>query len=199
MQPLFKHPSLADSASAYIDGLLDPKRRKTECVPERPVTRNCGTSRRCSAEWPEIAKTAIGLAHNETRSWHVSLGMLAFVMLAAVKRRANNLPPQKAAPWKHWCAGQSRKSAGSNPPRPAQIEPAFVIVWSAWRYPLLCMLPNTLNTLIQGVVQVIQNRISDSYFRDMAIGSNWRRPRLSHLTRLDTFRCALTGALRTHH
>ena len=29
MQPLFKHPSVADSASAYIDGLLGPERRKT--------------------------------------------------------------------------------------------------------------------------------------------------------------------------
>src|SRR5512134_554299 len=29
MQPLFKHPSVADSASAYIDGLLGSERRKT--------------------------------------------------------------------------------------------------------------------------------------------------------------------------
>ena len=29
MRPLFKHPSVAESASAYIDGLLGPERRKT--------------------------------------------------------------------------------------------------------------------------------------------------------------------------
>jgi SRSO17 transposase len=29
MRPLFQHPSVADSASAYIDGLLGPERRKT--------------------------------------------------------------------------------------------------------------------------------------------------------------------------
>jgi hypothetical protein len=50
--------------------------------------------------------------------------MLAFAMLAAVKRRANDLPPQKAGPWRRCEAGQSRKSAGS---QLAQIEPAFVI------------------------------------------------------------------------
>ena len=29
LRPLFKHPSVAESASAYIDGLLGPERRKT--------------------------------------------------------------------------------------------------------------------------------------------------------------------------
>ncbi len=48
----------------------------------------------------ETAKTELGLAHNETRSWHgwhrhVSLVMLAFAMMAAVRHRANNLPPPK--------------------------------------------------------------------------------------------------------
>jgi SRSO17 transposase len=68
----------------------------------------------------ETAKTELGLAHNETRSrhgWHrhVSLVMLAFAMLAAVKRRANDLPPPKSQAMETlrcWCAGQSRKSAG---------------------------------------------------------------------------------------
>jgi SRSO17 transposase len=68
----------------------------------------------------ETAKTELGLAHNETRSWHgwhrhVSLVMLAFAMLAAVKRRANDLPPPKSRAMetlRRWCAGQSRKSAG---------------------------------------------------------------------------------------
>ena len=48
----------------------------------------------------ETAKTELGLAHNETRSWHgwhrhVSLVMLAFAMMAAVRHRANGLPPLK--------------------------------------------------------------------------------------------------------
>jgi SRSO17 transposase len=48
----------------------------------------------------ETAKTELGLAHNETRSWHgwhrhVSLVMLAFAMMAAVRRRANQWPPPK--------------------------------------------------------------------------------------------------------
>jgi len=58
-----------------------------------------------SRRWPiedafETAKTALGLAHNETRSWHgwhrhVSLVMLAFGMMAAVRHRANHRPPPK--------------------------------------------------------------------------------------------------------
>ena len=48
----------------------------------------------------ETAKTELGLAHNETRSWHgwhrhVSLVMLAFVMMAAVRHHANQVPPPK--------------------------------------------------------------------------------------------------------
>lgn len=68
----------------------------------------------------ETAKNELGLDHNETRSWHgwhrhVSLVMLALAMLAAVRRRANGLPPPKsrrADRLLKWCAGQSRKSAG---------------------------------------------------------------------------------------
>jgi SRSO17 transposase len=50
----------------------------------------------------ETAKTELGLAHNETRSWHgwhrhVSLVMLAFAMMAAVRRRANQAAPPKRA------------------------------------------------------------------------------------------------------
>jgi SRSO17 transposase len=50
----------------------------------------------------ETAKTELGLAHNETRSWHgwhrhVSLVMLAFAMMAAVRHRANALTPPKRA------------------------------------------------------------------------------------------------------
>jgi SRSO17 transposase len=48
----------------------------------------------------ETAKTELGLDHNETRSWHgwhrhVSLVMLAFAMMAAVRHRANIMAPPK--------------------------------------------------------------------------------------------------------
>src|ERR687893_531704 len=68
----------------------------------------------------ETAKTALGLTHNETRSWHgwhrhVSLMMLAFAMMAVVRQRANTLTaPQKRsdeARLQRWCDGLSRKSA----------------------------------------------------------------------------------------
>jgi SRSO17 transposase len=51
-----------------------------------------------------VAKTELGLDHNETRSWHgwhrhVSLVMLALAMLATIRHRANsgrekNQPPK---------------------------------------------------------------------------------------------------------
>jgi SRSO17 transposase len=68
----------------------------------------------------ETAKTELGLAHNETRSWHgwhrhVSLVMLAFAMMAVVRQRANSLTsPQKRndeARLQRWYAGLSRKSS----------------------------------------------------------------------------------------
>ena len=48
----------------------------------------------------ETAKNELGLDHNETRSWHgwhrhVSLVMLAFAMLAAIRTRANAATPPK--------------------------------------------------------------------------------------------------------
>jgi SRSO17 transposase len=51
----------------------------------------------------ETAKSELGLDHNETRSWHgwnrhVSLVMLAFAMMAAIRRKANaatDTTPQK--------------------------------------------------------------------------------------------------------
>ena len=48
----------------------------------------------------ETAKTELGLTHNETRSWHgwhrhVSLVMLAFAMMTAVRHHANQRPPPK--------------------------------------------------------------------------------------------------------
>jgi SRSO17 transposase len=48
----------------------------------------------------ETAKNELGLDHNETRSWqgwhrHVSLVMLAFAMMAAIRHSANKPPPPK--------------------------------------------------------------------------------------------------------
>ena len=50
----------------------------------------------------ETAKNELGLDHNETRSWHgwhrhVSLVMLAFAMLAAIRRQANMPAPPKSS------------------------------------------------------------------------------------------------------
>lgn len=75
----------------------------------------------------ETAKTELGLDHNETRSWHgwhrhVSLVMLAFAMLAAVRRRANERPAgsrkKGAAQSRRSSAGRSKKSAASPPAWP---------------------------------------------------------------------------------
>jgi SRSO17 transposase len=74
--------------------------------------------------WPiedafETAKTELGLAHNETRSWHgwhrhVSLVMLAFAMLMVIRHKADTLTsPQKRPPTKQqnpWSDGHSRRS-----------------------------------------------------------------------------------------
>jgi SRSO17 transposase len=51
----------------------------------------------------ETAKNELGLDHNETRSWHgwhrhVSLVMLAFAMMAAIRHRANRAPAQQTIP-----------------------------------------------------------------------------------------------------
>jgi SRSO17 transposase len=48
----------------------------------------------------ETAKNELGLDHNETRSWHgwhrhVSLVMLAFAMMAVIRKQANIRPPPK--------------------------------------------------------------------------------------------------------
>ena len=56
----------------------------------------------------ETAKNELGLDHNETRSWHgwhrhVSLVMLAFAMLAAIRRKANMPAPPKRS-----CADRER-------------------------------------------------------------------------------------------
>ena len=51
----------------------------------------------------ETAKNELGLDHNETRSWHgwhrhVSLVMLAFAMLAAIRRQTHTPAPPKSSP-----------------------------------------------------------------------------------------------------
>jgi SRSO17 transposase len=51
----------------------------------------------------ETAKNELGLDHNETRSWHgwhrhVSLVMLAFAMMTAIRHQANAVPPKKTPP-----------------------------------------------------------------------------------------------------
>ncbi len=51
----------------------------------------------------ETAKNELGLDHNETRSWHgwhrhVSLVMLAFAMMAAIRHHANAVPLKKTLP-----------------------------------------------------------------------------------------------------
>jgi SRSO17 transposase len=68
----------------------------------------------------ETAKNELGLDHNETRSWHgwhrhVSLVMLAYAMMAAVRYRANASTPKKTKPrtGKNSSDGPSRKSGGS--------------------------------------------------------------------------------------
>ena len=48
----------------------------------------------------ETAKNEFGLDHNESRSWHgwhrhVSMAMLAFAMMAAIRHQANPSPPKK--------------------------------------------------------------------------------------------------------
>jgi SRSO17 transposase len=71
----------------------------------------------------ETAKSELGLDHNETRSWHgwhrhVSLVMLAFAMLAVIRRHANAPTPPKipirlARTRRTSSAGRSRRSAAS--------------------------------------------------------------------------------------
>lgn len=61
----------------------------------------------------EAAKNELGLDHNETRSWHgwhrhVSLVMLAFAMMAAIRQHANARPPPKT----------TRRTMQSNTARP---------------------------------------------------------------------------------
>ena len=85
--------SLADGERAYFS---------TWCPAGTPISTLVAVEgRRWAIEDAfETAKTELGLDHNETRSWHgwhrhVSLVMLAFAMMAAVRHRANSVPPPK--------------------------------------------------------------------------------------------------------
>jgi SRSO17 transposase len=85
--------------------------------------------RRAIGDGSETAETELGLDHNETRSWHgwhrhVSPVTLAFAMLAAIRRRANEAPPPKAPirlarARQTSSAGRSRSSAASPPVSPS--------------------------------------------------------------------------------
>jgi hypothetical protein len=92
----------------------------------------------------ETAKNELGLDHNETRSWHgwyrhVSLVMLAFAMLAAIRCRANApTPPKTPDPARsqapdliRWSVQELRRIAVRLTQR--RIQPAYVIAWSVWR------------------------------------------------------------------
>ncbi len=79
----------------------------------------------------ETAKAELGLDHNETRSWHgwhrhVSLVMLAFAMLASIRRHANQPAPSQTpirpsqTQRRHSSIGRSRKSAASPPAWPSE-------------------------------------------------------------------------------
>jgi len=70
----------------------------------------------CIEDSFETAENELGLDHNETRSWHgwdrhTALVMLAFAMMAAIRRRANI------------ATRLARR----------RIQPADVIAWSQWR------------------------------------------------------------------
>ena len=94
----------------------------------------------------ETAKNEFGLDHNETRSWHgwhrhVSLVMLAFAMMAAIRHHANATPPPKtnaqrrqhrcAQPLIRWSVQEIRRIAIRLAQR--RIQPAHIIAWSLWR------------------------------------------------------------------
>ena len=82
----------------------------------------------------ETAKNELGLDHNETRSWHgwrrhVSLVMLAFAMMAAIRHRANTMPNKQTIPQifagRRLSAGLFRKSAASQTGSRSGASPAL--------------------------------------------------------------------------
>ena len=106
--------SLSDGSLAYFT---------TWCPAGTPIQERVAVEgRRWAIEDAfETAKTDLGLAHNESRSWHgwhrhVSLVMLAFAMLAQVRQLANGPPPKTTL---------IAKLAGSlvDPGNPARSDP----------------------------------------------------------------------------
>jgi SRSO17 transposase len=93
----------------------------------------------------EAAKNELGLDHNETRSWHgwhrhVSLVMLAFATMTAIRQRANTATPQKntrqdeeavSPALIRWSIQDIRRIAVRLAQR--RIQPAHIIAWSLWR------------------------------------------------------------------
>ena len=79
----------------------------------------------------ETAKNELGLDHNETRSWHgwhrhVSLVMLAFAMMAAIRHHANVAPPQKQSARRIAATDPLVRSGNPTyrePPRPKPNQP----------------------------------------------------------------------------
>src|SRR5689334_1413234 len=120
---------VSDKGHAFIDRALYLPRAWAD----DPVPSSAGTGmetlvavegRRWAIEDSfETAKTELGHDHNETRSWHgwhrhVSLVMLAFAMLAAIRHRANAAAPPKtliglARTCRTSSADRSRRSAAS--------------------------------------------------------------------------------------
>src|SRR6185437_15618364 len=87
----------------------------------------------------ETAKTELGLAHNESRSWHGWHRHVSLVMLALRCWRGcagwPTGPPQKrrSSPSSQlpWSIQEIRRVAMRLAQR--RIEPALVLAWSAWR------------------------------------------------------------------
>jgi SRSO17 transposase len=95
MRGLLIRRSLSDGERAYFT---------TWCPAGTPIaTLVAVEGRRWTIEDAfETAKTELGLAHNETRTWHgwhrhVSLVMLAFALLAVIRHHANAPPPKSRA------------------------------------------------------------------------------------------------------
>ncbi len=96
----------------------------------------------------ETAKNEFGLDHNESRSWHgwhrhVSLVMLAFAMMAAIRHRANPPSPKKnetpasgksqnatTPPLIRWSIQEIRRIAIKLARK--RIKHAHIIAWSFW-------------------------------------------------------------------
>jgi len=104
-----------DAAVLVIDETGFLKQGKASCGVARQYTGSAGkitncqigvlaayVSRHAIKDGFETAKNELGLDHNESRSWHgwhrhVSLVMIDFAMMAAIRHRANPPAPKKTA------------------------------------------------------------------------------------------------------